>query len=252
MILGIVLTTVIILVGVPFYFLIYEKPTCMDNKMNGDETGVDCGGSCQKLCSAESLPLIVKGDARVLTIAPSTYEVIAILENPNPAAEIYKARYTFKLYDPASPIPVKVIEGFTFIPKGATFAIFEGPFTLEPAIIPTRATIEWDKASLTWRKNPNEYPSLSVSDAALSATSSSPRLSATVENLSLGEAENIDLVALLSDEAGNVFAASKTYVDLLDSGEKTTVLFSWPRPFTKNPAGIQIIKRVFPDRSFIR
>lgn len=251
-ILGIVLLAVIILVGVPLFLLIYERPSCTDSKMNGDETGVDCGGSCQRICSAESLPLIVKGDARVLTIAPNTYEVVTVVENPNPTAEIYKANYTYKVYDPESTIPVKTIQGFTFVPKGATFAIFEGPFTLEEGVVPTRTTIEWDRASLVWRKNPQEYPNLALTDTTLSSPTTTPRLSAVVENLSLNEATNIDLVALIADEAGNIFAASKTYIDELETGEKATILFSWPRPFTKNVGSVQIIKRVFPDRSFIR
>jgi hypothetical protein len=251
-ILSIVFLTVAVLVGVPFFLLFYDKPTCSDGAMNGDETGTDCGGSCQKLCSAESLPLILKGDPRILSIASSTYEVVALVENPNPGAEIYKAGYTFMLYSPASNIPVKTIQGSTFVPKGTSFAIFEGPFTLEAGLTPTRATVEWEKASLTWQKNSLAYPELSIEDTALTSASSSPRLSASVENLSLESVSNIDLVALISDEAGNLFAASRTYIDSLEVGEKAQILFTWPRPFTKTAGSVEIIKRVFPDRSFIR
>lgn len=251
-ILIIVFLTVAVLVGVPAYLIFYEKPSCSDNKMNGDETGVDCGGSCQRLCSAESLPLILKGDPRILTVAPNIYEAVAVIENPNASAEIYKAGYTLKLYDPTNPIPVKTIAGSTFVPKGMTFAIFEGPFTLEDGITPTRATIEWDKSSLVWKKNETAYPDLSLDDTLLTATTTSPRLSGTMENLSLGRVSNIDLVALISDGSGNLFAASRTYIDTLEVGEKAQILFTWPRPFTKSAGSIEIIKRVFPDRSFIR
>lgn len=251
-VLSIVILAVIVLVGLPAYFFFYQTPTCSDGVMNSDETGVDCGGSCQHLCSAESLPLIMRGDPRILMIATSTYEVVAVLENPNPAAEIYRAQYTLKLFDLTSALPVKVIEGATFIPKGQTLAIFEGPFTLGEEIMPARATLEWYKDSLVWRKNGNAEPELKVNDVKLSKTDLSPRLEANLENTSLGDVSNIDLIALISDEEGNIFAASKTFVDSLSSRERAPLIFSWPRAFKSAAIGIQIIPRIFPDSSFLR
>jgi hypothetical protein len=224
----------------------------MDAKMNGDETGVDCGGSCQRLCNAESLPLVLKGDPRILTIATSTYEVVALLDNPNQSAEIYKASYTLKLYDAKSAIPVKLIEGTTFVPKGETFAIFEGPFTLQAGIIPVRATLEWQKNTLVWRKNPNNYPAIEVKEDTLSNEKLTPRLDAVVKNSTLAPIANIDLIALIADADGNIFAASKTFIDTLAVGEESAIVFTWPRPFTSQAVDIKIIKRIFPDGSFIR
>jgi len=251
-ILAIVLLTVAILVGVPFFLLFYNKPTCSDMKMNGDERGVDCGGSCQRLCSAESLPLIIKGDARVLTVASSTYEVVALVENPNQKAEIYRAEYEIKVYDNITPVPVKIIKGSTYVPRGATFALFEGPFTLDSGVMPNRATLMWQLDTLSWQKAESVVPQVEVIDVALTKASSTPRLDASVENLSLGTVNNLDFVALISDTEGNLFAASKTFIDTLLPGEMAPIVFIWPRPFTKSVGQIQIIKRVFPDRSFIR
>jgi hypothetical protein len=251
-ILAIVIFAVVVLVGIPFFFLFYKAPTCSDAVMNGDETGVDCGGSCQRICSAESLPLILKGDPQVLTIASSTYEVVAVLDNPNQSAEIYKAEYSIKLYGSESAIPVKVIEGSTFIPKGVSFAIFEGPFKLEAGLVAERATLEWNKTSLVWRKNPNPEPDIEIKDQALIQEDTVPRLEATVENKSLSSVENIDLIALITDAEGNIFAASKTYIDSLAPSTETPAVFSWPRPFKTKAVGIQIMKRIFPDRTFIR
>lgn len=251
-ILGLVILAVMVLVGVPFFFLIYQAPTCSDGAKNGDETGVDCGGSCQRLCNAESLPLILKGDPRVLTIASSTYEVVALIENPNQSAEIYKAEYSLKLYGVESAIPVKVIEGVTFIPRGANFALFEGPFTLEAGLVPARATLEWQKSSLVWRKSVSPEPTLKVKDETLAKEEDAPRLEAVVENQSLESISNIDLIALITDAEGNIFAASKTYIDQLEPNQAMPILFSWPRPFKEKAMGIEIIKRILPDSTFIR
>lgn len=251
-ILAIVLLSVVILVGVPFFFLFYDKPTCSDAKMNGDETGVDCGGSCQRLCSAESLPLILKGDPRILVVAPGNYEVVALVQNPNANAEIYKAEYSLKVYAAESVIPVKIIDSFTFVPKGASFALFEGPFTLEAGVVPVRATLEWKANSLVWQKHDTEEPEIEIDEVVLTEASSTPRLTAKVKNLSLSPVANLDFVALISDAEGNLFAASKTYIDTLASGEDSPIVFIWSRPFDRNAAQIEVVKRVFPDRSFIR
>lgn len=251
-ILFIVFSFLAVLIGVPFFLLVYQKPTCSDGKQNSDETGVDCGGSCQRLCTPEALPLLLKGDPRLLTIAPNVFEVIALVENPNTDAEIYRAEYTIKVYDSKSAIPVKTLEGFAFIPKGRTIALFEGPFTLPIEIFPTRATLEWREANLDFRKTNVTEPELEVFDLTLTSASSSPRLNAKVENQSLESISNIDFVALISDSGGNIFAASKTYIDIIESGQTVDIFFAWPRPFPQQVANTQIIVRILPDRSFIR
>ena len=251
-ILGIVFFVAIVIIGLPSFFIFYRTPSCADSVMNGDETGVDCGGSCQLICNAESLPLIIKGDPRVLTIATSTYEVVALLENPNTTAEIYRAQYTLRLYNPESSIPVKVIEGSTFIPRGQDFAIFEGPFTLPETVSASHATLEWHKESLVWRKNIEAEPEMRVKDKLLTKTDTSPRLEARVENLSLEDVSNLDVVALIYDENGNIFAASKTFINRLPSGESAPIIFSWPRPFQNVAIGVEVLVRIFPDSSFIK
>ncbi len=251
-ILSIIILTILVLVGVPGYFLFYKAPTCFDGKLNGDETGVDCGGSCQLLCKAESLPLILKGDPRILSIASGTFEVVALAENPNNNAEIYKAGYIIKLYDGESAIPVKEIEGETYAPAASNFAVFEGPFTLETGAIPKRATLDWKEELFVWQKNPIETPNLEVKRSAMSLEDSTPRLEAEIENLSLQKASNIDLVVLIYDIDGNIFAASKTFIDAIAPGEAALAVFTWPEPFNREVVSTEIITRIFPDRSFIR
>lgn len=251
-ILSIIVFILVVLIGAPIFFLFYRAPTCFDGKQNGDEVGADCGGSCQLLCTAESLPLILKGDPRILKVRDNTFEIVALVENPNTSGEIYRADYTFKLYDALSAIPLKVMEGETYVPKGATFAVFEGPFNLEEGVTPVRAVLEWRKENIVWRKNTLPIPELIVGDLDLSRENTSPRLDASVENHSLESISNIDIVALIYNETGSIFAASKTFIDTLPVGESTRVVFTWPKPFEEKVLNIKIITRIFPDRSFIR
>jgi len=232
-ILAIIFFVLVALIGTPVFFLVYKAPTCLDGKQNGDETGIDCGGSCRLLCTAESLPLIINGDPRVLKVSANTFEVVVSINNTNINGEIYRAGYTFKIYGALSAIPLQVIEGETFVPKSGTFVVLEGPFNLGEGVIPTKAIFEWKEESLVWRKNVRESPKLVVKNQVLSRESISPRLDANVENLSQENISNIDLVAVISDEAGNIFAASKTFVETLSVGETVPIVFIWPQPFRK-------------------
>jgi hypothetical protein len=252
-VLAIVTLALLVLVGLPALFLFYKAPSCSDGRQNGDEAGIDCGGSCQLLCKAESLPLILKGDPRILSVSTTTYQVVALVENANTDAEIYQAGYTLKLYGASSgAIPIKIIEGEAFVPKGSVFSIFEGPITIEESGLPTRAVLEWDQGSLVWQKEVRTYPKLEVKDIKLSREETAPRLEAVVQNLSLENVANIDLTAVLSDASGNIFAASKTFIDALAAGSESPIVFTWPRPFGQEVAGTDIIIRIFPDRSFIK
>ena len=95
-------------------------------------------------------------------------------------------------------------------------------------------------------------PKLGISNTTLSRTDSLPRLEVEVTNPALEEVSHIDLTALISDERGNIFAASKTFVDSLSAGGSAQTVFTWPRRFSHVPVEIEIITRVFPDTSYLR
>lgn len=251
-ILFIVLSALILIVGLPGFLIFYKAPSCSDGRHNGDENGVDCGGSCQRVCAPESLPIIVDGDPRILKVSDQAYLVVALLENPNLDAEVKKARYILRLYGNESFNPVKTIEGETYIPRGGSLVLFEGPFTTDANIPPTRAVLEWVQSSLLWEKTNRPSINLSVADNNLTRTDSSPRLEVKVKNLSLERANNIELTALVSDESGSIFAASKTFITSLNSGDETQAVFIWPNPFTLNPVKIEVVTRLLPDQSYLR
>ena len=77
-------------------------------------------------------------------------------------------------------------------------------------------------------------------------------VNANIENVSLENVSNIDLVALIYDETGSIFAASKTFIDTLPVGGSVPVVFTWPEVFSHQALNTEIIVRIFPDRSFIR
>jgi len=227
---SIVVLTLAILIGLPVFFLFYQTPTCNDLKQNGDETGIDCGGSCQLLCTVQSLPLISKGDLRVLELRPGIYEVVAIVENPNVTAEILRARYTLKLFGESSLTPVRSIESEAFVPNNGTFIILEGPIDMGEWR-PVRATLEWHRDTFVWQKNTQVVKDIISRNVVLTREDSEPRVSAILVNNSLNQVSNIELTALVSGEDGNLIAASKTFVENLAGGGSSPIVFNWSEPF---------------------
>jgi hypothetical protein len=174
------------------------------------------------------------------------------MENPNVDASIAFAGYEVNLYEASSSLSVKMIEDKTYVPANSLFAVFIGPFTLPVGVNPTRASFAWRPATLVWKQDKTLNPDLKVRDRVLTSATSSPRLEAIIENPTLNKVSNIELVALMKDESGNIFAASKTYLDTLAGSESMPVVFTWPRPFEKTPIDTPIIIRIFPNSSYIR
>lgn len=251
LIFAIVALTLLVIVGIPTYFVAKDKPDCTNGKLDGDETGIDCGGSCELLCSPEVLPLISRGDARLLQIATSTYEIVIIIENPNINGEVKRAPYAMAVYSGASRNPLKVFERETYIGRNSTFALFEGPFTLE-GDGPYRVVFEWGE-NLVWEKSDAVKPIIAVENMNLIVSSTtSPRLEARLVNRSEKDEKNIEAIAILTDASGNIMAAGKTFVDSLGSRASVPVVFSWPEPFARESVSIRIIPHALPDKSFLR
>jgi hypothetical protein len=179
------------------------------------------------------------------------YQVVAVVENPNVSAQVARARYSLKLYEASATVPLAVIESETFIPRNSTFAIFEGPMNLGDGR-PTRATLEWKSDSLDWQKSNDPVADLSVRNIILTREEGEPRIDALLVNNSLERTLNIELVALVSDESGNIIASSKTFVESIAGSGLSPVVFTWPQPFGVPVSSIDIITRSFPDRSYIR
>jgi len=242
--LSILVAGIIIFLVIPFYAFIYKSATCFDGVKNGDENGVDCGGACRLVCSAQIAEPISRWDPRVFEVSDSVYSVVAYLENSNVTAEVTDAPYLFKLYDKDN-VLVTERSGTTFIPRGRTFALFEGNIATGERV-PTRATFEFGK-NLSWVKNVLPQEDITVSSKALSKEDTTPRVDTVVVNNSNDRVPHIEFVVIVYDGSGNAIGASKTFVDDLASRTTKSLVFTWPQPFTTksqscdNPVDVALV-----------
>lgn len=235
----------IILVGL--FMLIWpslnRQPTCFDRKQNGDESGVDCGGSCFQVCSAEAYKLVTLW-ARAFPVTESTYNLMAYVENQNREAGVVKISYEFRVYDEGN-IFLGRREGSTFISSNDRTAIFEGGIDLGNKV-PGRVDFTFTSVPV-WTKITREQRNslaVSVEDKVLVDATTDPKLTARVANNTLRDMRRVDVYAILYDANDNVLTTSKTFIDMLPKNQKVPIVFTWPQPFEVTPARIDIFPQV--------
>ncbi len=233
----VVLLGVILLLAWNF---LYKAPTCFDGRMNGDEMGVDCGGSCENLCSNNTLaPTVIW--ARVFNISGDVYSATALIENPNINSSSAKANYEFRLFDENNR-PILVESGSTSIPKNKRFAVFETGIVVRN-VVPRYAEFRFTGFS-PWQRDETTEPEIDIRYSTVENSSSSPRLLGTVTNRSIADIKEVELVVLIIDSDENVIGTSRTYVTDLFRGQTQDFVFTWQKPFPRPVSVINIIHRI--------
>ncbi len=225
-----------------YFWHYYEAPSCTDGKQNQSEEGIDCGGTCAMACSS-SVAMPIDLWRRSFLVAPGFYNAVAYIENPNPNLGVQKATYRFKLYDEQN-VLVAEREGKVFIAPNERFAIFE-PRIKTGERIPKRTFFEFLTFS-DWIKNDTEKSKILVRDEKFSNISTLPRVDAILQNGTIVDIHDIDVVAIVYDKNENALAVSATKVDVLKGDSSQAITFTWPTPFSNNPTHVEIIPRINP------
>ncbi len=216
-----------------------EVPTCTDGLTNQSELGVDCGGPCIRICPVETNELVILW-TRIFKVREGVYDVAALVENPNPFG-VVSADYKIRVYD-ADNLPVKDIEGSTYLNPHERFLVFE-PNVDVGFRTPTRAFLTFDN-DLDWRRlGPARKPDLRVGSYVITNT---PILSlkSSVNNMSIFNVENVEVVAILSDGQANATHVSRTFIDSLNEDATKEIVFTWPNVKDDKVVGVLILPRV--------
>lgn len=235
-----ILAVFFVVVVLPAIIYFYKAPTCSDGKMNQNELGVDCGGSCTLLCNSQYVPLNVLW-SRFSKIDDGLYNVLAYVENPNINAGASNLDYVFKLYDKQG-LLLKERRGRTFAPANKVMAIFETEIATGN-LIPDRVEFSFATQAV-WLKQDSVESALSVSQTIMSRVDTAPRLTFTLQNKTIKDIKQIEAIGIVYNADGNTVAFSKTIVDNLLGREIREVNLNWPKPFTEDFARTEIVLKV--------
>ena len=240
---------IVLFFSISGFLIIYpslnKAPTCFDNAQNGNETGVDCGGSCVNACIAQVDQTSVLW-ARTFQVVPGRYNAVAYIANHNKNTAVKKINYRFRFAD-VNNIYIGKREGSTFVPPGGNFAVFEPGIDIGNSI-PVYTTFEFIETP-NWVQIPQEkidQLKIFISNIELTGEKTSPRLSAIIKNNSLFTVPNVNVIVILYDEKGNAVSASRTYLTELAPLQSSNINFTWPEPF----AGVVVAKEIIPIYDF--
>ncbi|MEW5907580.1 MAG: hypothetical protein AB1643_00120 [Patescibacteria group bacterium] len=224
----------IVLVVAILIWVEISTPTCSDKKQNQEEEGIDCGGPCQP-CISHINDLIVQW-TKVLKIKEGFYDGVVLIDNPNLSVGIPLLKYEMKIYDDENAL-VGTRRGQTFINPDDKFIIIEP--NLETQRTPKKVFIEFDK-NIEWKRTDEAKPQIVISGKEFS-NNPLPRLTVKIDNKSIFPVEKISVAAILYDENRNVFAASTSKLDYIESNSSDEVIMTWPERFDKTPFLIDVL-----------
>ena len=221
----------------------YQTPSCGDGKQNQDEEGVDCGGSCQQVCLESAVPPVVEFVRAIKQ--GNRVDVIAYVENPNPSASAWGARYTVELYRNDRTVIV-AREGTVDLPPASSVPIFipgayEGTETVEQAFL------SFENETIYWSRDEGGYVVPSISDVRVSDTRP-PRITATITNPTAIAIRSLPVTATVFDADNIVVAASRTVVDVIPGQGSAGLVFTWNDAFERAPVRIDVRPTMLPPR----
>lgn len=207
-----------------------KAPSCNDFKQNGDEAGVDCGGSCILACTFEASPVSVLW-ARSFMVVPGRYNAVAYLENHNKNLAVDRIRYLFRFADKDN-IYLGKREGVISIPPGRTFAVFERGIELGSSE-PVYTSFSFTDVPY-WLNVKGEVVNqiqLIPKNIVLENEDKSPHLYLDLKNESLFSIPDMNVMVILYDEHGNAINVSNTYIEEFKKEEEKRLDYTWQEGF---------------------
>jgi len=235
---------IVILLSVILYPIFIKPATCTDLKQNGNETGIDCGGTCAMYCP-KTIALPRVDFTAVFPVSDEVYNAVALLTSTATGAGSRSAGYTFTLYDPSGKI-INESKGTTFIPSASQFAVFY-PQIRTGQRIATRARFTWEEAPINFEKIKLDSNSLPLEESSWKRETvlDMERINVDITNNSFVNIPESEYIVIVYDENDEPIASSKTTA-ILPAHSSQTLYFSWPYVFTQTPKRYELIKRVNP------
>jgi hypothetical protein len=176
--------------------------------------------------------------SRSFRVRAGSYNAVALVQNSNQDVGIRQINYKFGLYDEQN-LLIAERTGSTYIMPGSVTPIFAGAIDTGNRVV---AHTYFDFTSApSWEKLTNTAAPLALSNIDISDTSTMPRVTAQVKNISVETLRDMAFVAVIYDPAGNAFAASQTTLSELAAGESSRLIFTWPNLFSITVGRIQVL-----------
>jgi len=190
-----------------YSIILKPAPSCFDNRQNGAETGIDCGGSCIS-CAVKNLKPLFAGEANLYGV-DRVYSASVRVQNSSQAFGARNFSYVVNFYD-AGNVLLKSISNKSFIYANESKNIVEAGVRITNGI-PTRAEMAIDDSTVEWEKSADFFePRYELKDARAELENGQAVINGAIENQGNFSFSKTVISAFLADKLGTRIGASRT------------------------------------------
>lgn len=216
-----------------------KAPSCTDGIQNQNETGVDCGGSCAYLCTAQVQPPTVLF-TKALAYGGGRTDVIATVENKNATAAAKNVPYRITLYGKGQAL-IQEVTGMVDLPPGTSVPIYVSQIASGKQAV-TGVFLDIATSTLMWFSiSAGERSVPVVSNTTQSGTVDAPRIQAILSNSTVIPYRNVQAIVMVRNKNGDIIAASSTVLPSIPAQGQSTATFTWNKAFPEMPAAIEVV-----------
>ena len=220
---------------------LFPAPTCFDSKMNGYETGVDCGGTCSLMCSQEVNPISEKWTTALRT-SSTTYDLVSLIANKNINNSPRGLNYKFTVFDNSGNVALEK-SGRTIVPVNSDFPVIIQNVSLSTPPKNTTISFTNEKHYKTFEKPTS--PTIRTIDTSFE-NSSIPKAYVKIQNTKFTTVKNIYVRVILYDSNQNAIGAGETFINSLRGEEQKNLVFTWNYPFLERSPQIKVYPILSP------
>lgn len=244
---------ILLIFFVLFVLWVTPKTSCTNNRQDGAETGVDCGGICGPCTEKIVAQDILTRKTAFVADGSEKYDVVVWLENPN---EVYGARTfsgTLSLVGSGGKI-IKDIPVTSFLlPKEKKYIVRQGVASSESV-----ESVVWKTQDAQWVKmNQVTDLRLSVTDRKYEENISGvgfSKVTGLLRNDSPYDWNDVTVTVLLLDESGALLATHGTSRQTFRAGERWDFQLIFPERFSGDVRNMdmQSETNVFDNDNFLK
>ncbi len=213
--------------------ILFPAPSCTDMKMNGDESGVDCGGACTLVCKGEYMD-IEKDVPVFFKSGEGMYDILVTFKNNNRYSAPKEFTYRLDIYD-ESGIKIDSIERTEEASTGDLIPIYIKDYKAVN-ISKIFATIVDYKMYRTLGATTLRLEDFKFTNGNI------PKLSITYSSPYKFDIKGqMDVLVLLYDGLGSVALVGQTSIDGLYTDKKDSFDLAWRLPIYADIKTVKLI-----------
>ncbi|MCX6757057.1 MAG: hypothetical protein NTW35_02830 [Candidatus Nomurabacteria bacterium] len=225
--------------------IIFPEPNCFDQKKNGFESDIDCGGTCSLRCNAD-ISMVTVDWTRAIKVSGNVYDFVGMLSNKNINSSPVKISYTFTAFYKNGEV-IKTVKGDTIVLVSGSFPVIKQNVLLAepPSELVLKLTQE---PYYTTLENPK------ISSVRVANFTYEPgditRIYVDIVNTTRNIYLKLPIRMIAYDEHDNAIAVGENIVPSLDKEETKKVVFVWHSPFSSAPIKVRAYPIISPFSVF--